>query len=98
MPHKRCTIHSSGIPADAALSIRVTHGAERVSAQTAFTVQTADLRLRAGLGHPLKERPGQTDRNKYVDFNRAVLLYMRVISVLQGSVSAAESTTYEKYS
>lgn len=37
----------------------VTHGAEVVSAQTAFTVQAADLRLRARLGHSLKERPAK---------------------------------------
>lgn len=41
----------------------VTHRAESVSAQTAFAVQAADLRLRAGLRHSLEERP-DTGRHK----------------------------------
>lgn len=60
---ERLSAHIGEIPADAAASSRngVTHQAERVSAQAAFAVQTANLRLRAGLGHPLKERPEHTD-------------------------------------
>lgn len=65
-PHSSHT--ASEIPAEAAADapslITVTHRAESVSAQTAFAVQTADLCLRAGLRHSLKEWPDQTQTEK----------------------------------
>lgn len=55
-----CSECHTSAPHSCRCFLTATHRAESVSTQTAFAVQAADLRLRAGLRHPLEERPEQT--------------------------------------